>query len=160
MSPTLQLCSSLSPRPRPSALPRVPATRHSLQYIRSSQCPLIPSTLPAPFNTPYTARVSISSQPFFAPPRPGVSEVNAPIVAGKYTRVHAVSPACPTRILHLLAQNPDVQEKLRAELTEARGGPGNMGDIDYDNLVKLPYLDAVCRETLRVFPPLSMVVRT
>lgn len=34
------------------------------------------------------------------------------------------------------------------------------GDLDYDALMGLPFLDAVCRETLRVFPPLSSISRT
>lgn len=49
-------------------------------------------------------------------------------------------------ILHLLAEHPDVQTKLRAEILEA----GNGQEIGYDQLVELPYLDAVCRETLRL----------
>lgn len=49
--------------------------------------------------------------------------------------------------LHLLAQHPDVQDKLRAELLAA-AGPDE--DIPYDDVVSLPYLDAVCRETLRL----------
>ena len=52
-----------------------------------------------------------------------------------------------SRILHLLAMHPDVQDKLRAEIIEAQGGDN---DIAYDELIKLPYLDAVCRETLRM----------
>lgn len=51
------------------------------------------------------------------------------------------------RILYLLAEHPEVQEKLRKEITEARREKGN---LDYDDLVGLPYLEAVCRETLRV----------
>ena len=59
-----------------------------------------------------------------------------------------------SRILHLLAGRPDVQRRLRAELAEAQGG--GRADIPYDGLVKLPYLDAVCRETLRLYVrPLS-----
>lgn len=50
------------------------------------------------------------------------------------------------RILHILAEKQDVQDKLRAEIVEARNGQ----DIGYDQLVELPYLDAVCRETLRL----------
>ena len=50
------------------------------------------------------------------------------------------------RTLQLLAEHPDVQEKLRREIVDARNGQ----DIEYDELVELPYLDAVCRETLRV----------
>ena len=51
-----------------------------------------------------------------------------------------------SRLLHLLAQHPDIQEKLRAEVISARDGH----DIPYDKLVQLPYLDAVCKETLRL----------
>ncbi|KAG6898657.1 hypothetical protein C0993_005327 [Termitomyces sp. T159_Od127] len=40
------------------------------------------------------------------------------------------------------------QERLRAEVTEAR--KVHDGDIHYDYLVSLPFLDAVCRETLRL----------
>ena len=47
-----------------------------------------------------------------------------------------------------LAQHQEVQEKLRQEILEAKEAQG--GDIDNDDLVSLPYLDAVCRETLRV----------
>lgn len=59
------------------------------------------------------------------------------------------------RILHLLAQHPDVQEKLRQEIIEARGEDG---DIDYDQLVSLPYLEAVCRESLRVYAHSSVFI--
>lgn len=61
------------------------------------------------------------------------------------------------RTLFLLAQNQDVQEKLRREVTEARA---KHGDLAYDELVALPYLDAVCRETLRLYPPLAYLLRT
>ena len=74
------------------------------------------------------------------------------ILAGMDTTSNALS-----RILHILAQNPEAQEKLRAEVTEAMGG--DTADISYDDLVKLPYLDAVCRETLRLQPPVIMNAR-
>ena len=64
-----------------------------------------------------------------------------------------------SRILHLLALHPDVQAKLRHELAEAREVVGNGRDVPYDDLVKLPYLDAVCRETLRLHPPLNLIGR-
>jgi cytochrome P450 len=52
------------------------------------------------------------------------------------------------RILYLLATNQDVQDKLRKEIAEARE---NLNDeLSYDQLVHLPYLDAICRETLRL----------
>lgn len=53
-----------------------------------------------------------------------------------------------SRILLLLSMNPSVQDKLREELVAARKEAG--GDLDYDALHELPYLEAVCRETLRV----------
>lgn len=51
------------------------------------------------------------------------------------------------RIFHLLSERPEVQDKLRAEILEA--SPDGE-DIPYDTLVGLPYLDAICRETLRL----------
>ena len=52
------------------------------------------------------------------------------------------------RILHLLTTHPEVQEKLRAEILHATEG---VGDLSYDELNALPFLDAVCRETLRLY---------
>ena len=63
-----------------------------------------------------------------------------------------------SRILHVLAQNPDAQAKVRAEIIEAQGS--DHSDLPYEDLVKLPYLDAVCRETLRLYAPVSLAVRT
>ncbi|EIW54990.1 cytochrome P450 [Trametes versicolor FP-101664 SS1] len=51
-----------------------------------------------------------------------------------------------------LAQHPERQDALRKEILEAKEAHGG-GDIGYDELVALPYLDAVCRETLRVHTP-------
>nr|BAK09403.1 cytochrome P450 [Postia placenta] len=59
------------------------------------------------------------------------------------------------RILHNLAQYPEVQGKLRAEVTDAF----KEGDLPYDKLIQLPYLDAVCRETLRLYPPVTFSTR-
>ncbi|KAG5639458.1 hypothetical protein H0H81_001580 [Sphagnurus paluster] len=51
------------------------------------------------------------------------------------------------RTLFLLAQHPEVQEKLRREIKEAIE---QYGEIPHDELMALPYLDAICRETLRL----------
>ncbi|KAL1658452.1 cytochrome P450 [Schizophyllum commune] len=53
-----------------------------------------------------------------------------------------------SRTLSLLVQHPDVQEQLRAEIRAARK---DHDVLSYDQLDSLPYLDAVCRETLRLF---------
>ena len=51
-------------------------------------------------------------------------------------------------ILHLLSMHPEAQERLRKEIRDARND--HHGDLDYDTLTALPYLEAVCRETLRL----------
>jgi len=61
-----------------------------------------------------------------------------------------------SRILYLLAIHPEIQDRLRAEVTEARE---KYGDVPHDQLVELPFLDAICRETLRLFPPLTTIPR-
>lgn len=50
-------------------------------------------------------------------------------------------------ILQLLAEHQDVQDKLREEIITARGDREQM---EYDELMTLPYLEVVCRETLRL----------
>ncbi|KAF8704789.1 cytochrome P450, partial [Rhizoctonia solani] len=55
------------------------------------------------------------------------------------------------RIIHLLAIHQDIQTTLRNEISEAFEAHGS--DLDYDQLNSLRYLEAICRETLRLFPP-------
>ncbi|KAL5524316.1 hypothetical protein ACEPAF_9456 [Sanghuangporus sanghuang] len=74
------------------------------------------------------------------------------IVAG-----HDTTSTATNRILHVLSQHPLEQAKLREEITSARK---EHGELDYDFLMALPYLDAVCRETLRVYPPIPFLERT
>lgn len=54
-----------------------------------------------------------------------------------------------SRVLHLLSEHQDVQDRLREEVRAAYRISGS-GDLDYDTLHGLPYLEAVCRETLRL----------
>ncbi|KAG8952767.1 hypothetical protein FRC04_003690 [Tulasnella sp. 424] len=58
-----------------------------------------------------------------------------------------------------LARHPEIQDKLRKEITEFVGsGPG--GEPTYEEYQsKLPYLDAVCKEGLRMYPPASHTER-
>ena len=53
-----------------------------------------------------------------------------------------------TQIVQLLSEKQEVQDKVRAEIVQAQEEHGE--DIPYDTLVNLPYLDALCREALRL----------
>lgn len=66
------------------------------------------------------------------------------------------SSSALSRILYLLAEHQDVQNKLRSELLEAKKNNGGE-ELDYDQIVALPYLDAVCRETLRVYATILLI---
>ncbi|KAH6912609.1 cytochrome P450 [Coprinopsis sp. MPI-PUGE-AT-0042] len=54
------------------------------------------------------------------------------------------------KILEILSGNQEAQDRLRREIIDAKEQNGGE-NLSYDELVQLPYLDAVCRETLRVF---------
>lgn len=51
------------------------------------------------------------------------------------------------RVLHLLSEDPEKQDTLRREIVGSRK---HAGDLNYDDLMALPYLDGVVRETLRL----------
>ncbi|CAE6495283.1 unnamed protein product [Rhizoctonia solani] len=80
------------------------------------------------------------------------AQVNGLLFGGLDTTSAALA-----RILHLLAQHPDVQARLRAEIREAHGLYGK--ELDYDQLNSLKYLDAVCRESLRLWSPAQLTER-
>ena len=56
--------------------------------------------------------------------------------------------------LYAMTQAPEVQTKLREELLSVDTDTPSM-----DDLMALPYLDAVLRETLRVHPPVPITSR-
>ena len=58
--------------------------------------------------------------------------------------------------LHLVAQNPRVEEKLVAELRGVLKGRG----VEIEDLPRMPYLDAVIKEVLRLYPAAYIVQRT
>ncbi|KAJ3530088.1 hypothetical protein NM688_g7759 [Phlebia brevispora] len=79
-----------------------------------------------------------------------VAQISSMLFGGADTTSNAMA-----RILQLLAEHPDAQDKLRAELS----AESETGDIPHDRLLELPYLDAICRETLRLYPPAPMALR-
>ena len=65
-----------------------------------------------------------------------------------------------SRTLHTLAIHQDAQSRLRAEIRAARTMKVDSEPWSYDELNDLPYLDAVCRETLRIYAPVWRIART
>ncbi|KAL0575693.1 hypothetical protein V5O48_006281 [Marasmius crinis-equi] len=66
-----------------------------------------------------------------------------------------------SRTLDLLASNPAIQEKVREEIRVALNTQGSSDQrLDYDEISNLPWLDAVLKETLRLYPPVPFVRRT
>ncbi|KAI0305588.1 cytochrome P450, partial [Multifurca ochricompacta] len=67
-----------------------------------------------------------------------------------------------TWTLLLLAKHPTIQDRLRAELRSV-ARPDNLGDeaviAHYKVLASLPLLDKVCRESLRIVPPVHSSLR-
>lgn len=80
-------------------------------------------------------------------------EVLTLVLAGHETTALALTWA-----LYLLAQHPQVEARLHAELDAALGGPGGRlpGLAD---LPQLPYTQRVIDETLRLYPPASLIER-
>uniref|UniRef100_A0A182IXD4 Uncharacterized protein n=1 Tax=Anopheles atroparvus TaxID=41427 RepID=A0A182IXD4_ANOAO len=59
--------------------------------------------------------------------------------------------------LYELAKNPDIQERLREEINSAIEANG--GEVTYDLVMNIPYLDNVINETLRMYPPVESLTR-
>ncbi|TFK64221.1 cytochrome P450 [Pluteus cervinus] len=63
-----------------------------------------------------------------------------------------------SRMLHLLASHPAIQAKVREEIRTAMGGEQRR--LGFEEIMGLPWLDAVMKETLRLYPPVPFVRRT
>jgi len=57
-------------------------------------------------------------------------------------------------LLHV-AKNPEVERKVQEEILEVCG----MWGMSYDDLDQLPYIDAVLKETMRLYPPVPVETR-
>ncbi|KAF8610407.1 cytochrome P450 [Ceratobasidium sp. AG-I] len=84
-----------------------------------------------------------------------IAHINTFIFAGHET---TRQDGAVTRALDTLSKFPGIQERLRAELNAfIAEADGNV--VDHDRIDALPYLDAICREVLRLTSPVSMSKR-
>ncbi|KAG2059079.1 cytochrome P450 [Suillus hirtellus] len=96
-----------------------------------------------------------------------LGQMNVMVFAGLDTTTSALS-----RCIYLLAKNPLAQARLRSEIRDAiksashaqEGSSFSEHDnpllrLSYDALINLPFLDAVVRETLRLYPSLPHMGR-
>ncbi|CAH0627439.1 unnamed protein product [Chrysodeixis includens] len=58
----------------------------------------------------------------------------------------------------MLARHPDIQERAYEELKEVFGDSNR--PLTSEDLPRLKYLDAIIRETLRLYPPVPIIVRS
>lgn len=84
-----------------------------------------------------------------------------------------------SRLVDIISSDPILQSKLRAEVLDAKAvcfshelsktwlksftsslqKKANGEDLDYNELNELPLLDALCRETFRLYSPVTFVWR-
>ena len=61
------------------------------------------------------------------------------------------------KIFPQLGKNKDIQDRLRAEI---QGVIKEHGDLNFDRILEMTYLEQVMSETLRMHPVLSVLVKT
>ena len=72
---------------------------------------------------------------------------------------HETTSTAITWASYLLAEHPEVQERLRSELKNHLGEAGWNRPIDASLLDKMDYLAAVCDEILRLYPTIPVTAR-
>ncbi|KDR84606.1 hypothetical protein GALMADRAFT_237500 [Galerina marginata CBS 339.88] len=82
-----------------------------------------------------------------------IANISSIVLAGQETTSGAMS-----RLIDLMTLNPALQEWIREEINEALAKK-NGEPLDYYELNALPRLDALCREALRLFAPVTFVWR-
>lgn len=76
-----------------------------------------------------------------------------PCILAGYLSDLDMSSGALARVLHLLSNHPEIQDHLRAELNSVPPVES------YNDIHSLKYLDAVCREVLRLYPPAMTIDR-
>ncbi|KAK4188363.1 cytochrome P450 4V2 [Podospora australis] len=72
---------------------------------------------------------------------------------------HETTASAMTWAAYLLAKHPDVQTRLRAEIRERLPSISGASSVSSADIDHMPYLNAVCNEILRYFPPAPLTLR-
>ncbi|KAF3017387.1 hypothetical protein E8E14_001082 [Neopestalotiopsis sp. 37M] len=72
---------------------------------------------------------------------------------------HETTASAMTWAVYMLSRYPEVQKRLRQEIREHLPSPDVDQDVDSLQIDRLTYLNAVCNEVLRYYPPVPMTVR-
>ncbi|KAL2269933.1 hypothetical protein VTJ83DRAFT_2117 [Remersonia thermophila] len=75
---------------------------------------------------------------------------------------HETTASALTWAVYLLAKHPEIQSRLRAEIRANLppvGTPEEGSTVSSIDIDRLPYLNAVCNEVLRYFPPAPLTLR-
>lgn len=72
---------------------------------------------------------------------------------------HRTSQSALASVVALLCQHQEVQSRLRTEIAPLLSALEGPSDDAMANIVQLPYLQAVCHESLRLLPPVPTIRR-
>ncbi|KAL8868165.1 MAG: hypothetical protein Q9174_005166 [Haloplaca sp. 1 TL-2023] len=73
---------------------------------------------------------------------------------------HETTASALTWTVYLLCKHPQTQQRLRDEMHSILPHPSDPTTVVTSDMIeKLPYLNAVCRESLRLFPPVAVTIR-
>lgn len=72
---------------------------------------------------------------------------------------HETTASAMTWAIYMLCRYPQVQSKLRAEIREKLPSLESDKQVTSMDIDKMPYLNAVCNEVLRYYPPVPLTLR-
>ncbi|KAL8953673.1 MAG: hypothetical protein Q9222_000510 [Ikaeria aurantiellina] len=74
---------------------------------------------------------------------------------------HETTASALTWAIYLLAKHPEIQDRLRNEVQRVLPSTSKnpLPVVTSDTVEKMSFLNSVCRETLRLFPPVALTIR-